>query len=205
MKYLTCCLMIIMTVTFCGCSGDNNATIDNWDAHLSDEAKDNTEDSHYSDLTNWTVLPFVDAFGDETSGTYIGSSEISGSFSNTATNNSDLTVFVFYDEQFGFSFRLLEYGNHKATFLASDNPHLYFKLDESTYILSFVKGRLTNSDLSISDPEFQTKSASLFRDTLLSGGSLPCVIINHNSEYSFTIDGSGFSEALHSLETAKSR
>lgn len=74
---------------------------------------------------HWTEEFYVDDFGDPTSSNYIRGI-FDGTFSNSATTGSDLTVCFFMDKNLAsasydmFTIRLLEYGNHKASFIGCD-------------------------------------------------------------------------------------
>jgi len=63
----------------------------------------------------WEIKPFVDEFNMPIEETYIVSEIIQGTFSNSATTNSDLLAVVFCEEFEGFleiKIRLVEYGRN---------------------------------------------------------------------------------------------
>ena len=66
---------------------------------------------------DWLVGNYVDDFGDPTGETYIYTVS-TGTFSNTATSGSDLTVGIYYQPD-AFKIRLLEYNNTKAIYYSS--------------------------------------------------------------------------------------
>jgi len=152
--------------------------------------------------SQWTVEHFVDEFGDETENMYVRSKMISGYFSNTATSHSELTVYVYYEKGDYIKFRLLEYGNHKATHLSSDKITLRFKIDGETYSMTLKGGSDLSGDVytSATMNEYDKKDFSILKDALLSGEVFPCYIkIGNSSEYHFTVDGLGFALALDEI------
>ena len=118
--------------------------------------------------TNWEVDYYVDEFGDKTNDAYVRG-EFHGTFSNSATNGSSLTVYVYMDKDKPnrIAFRLLEYDSHKATAISSDKVTLKIKTEiGTTYSYS-----LSNSggDFYCIDSALKTK--------VFSNEQLSCVII----------------------------
>ncbi len=91
--------------------------------------------------SNWKIDYFVDDFGDPTDKVFLRIKPVSGTFSNTATSSSSLTVILIFEPYFvdpaninrdstgkittlkgnsKLSFRLLEYDDHIATYASSD-------------------------------------------------------------------------------------
>ena len=70
---------------------------------------------------NWEIGYYVDDFGDKTNDSYVIGT-FTGTFSNSATSGSRLTVYVYLDPVYPSitQIRLLEYGSSKATFLSSE-------------------------------------------------------------------------------------
>lgn len=82
---------------------------------------------------HWTEEFYADDFGDPTSSSYIRGI-FDGTFSNSATTGSDLTVCFFMDKNLDsasydmFTIRLLEYGNHKVSFIGCDEWDISIKV-----------------------------------------------------------------------------
>ena len=82
------------------------------------------------DNGTWTLEQSVDDFGDK-SGNPVIQSEVTGTFSNTATSESDLKVIAYIisddtgtivgEGKYVLAFRLFEYGDHVATYISSDD------------------------------------------------------------------------------------
>ena len=161
--------------------------------------------------SQWDVRYFVDEFGDETDEAYVQCKKITGTFSNTATSNSRLYVYVSFEEgnyKGGFiSFRLLEYGSHKATHFSSERIEFMFKIEENgesvTHYMTLTAGSDMSSDVYTWEEqnEYDIDDFHAFIDALKSEQTFPCRIdIGDSSEYHFTIDGTGFEEAVIEME-----
>ena len=142
----------------------------------------------------WEVMQFVDAFGDvdESGDKYICSS-FSGSFSNTATIDSDLSgeVFALRGEslgQFEIRFRLFEYGKNKAIYYDDEIITLLVKVDNEIEEYSLV-GDSPNGDLRLVD------EANKFYNYLYDGEDLRCIINIGSSEYHFDLISGNFADA----------
>ena len=139
----------------------------------------------------WTIGEYVDDFGDGTGEKYIKSIS-KGTFSNTATNGSDLRVITFFDlETEVFSFRLLEYNESKATYFDNDRLRILFKFGDEIEEYSLY-GTPLNGDLRLR----KAKEENVLFNNLDNGNDARCVIYIASSKYSFTISSDGFSDAL---------
>lgn len=149
------------------------------------------------EASQWTVEYFVDDFGDKTDSSYVRSKMINGSFSNTATTNSTLSVYVYYEPGDYIKFRLFEYGSHKATHLSSETISLAFKVDGETHYMMLKSENSLNGDIYASS---KTGGFDILKKALISEELFPCVIkIGSTSEYHFSIDGTGFLLALNEM------
>jgi len=177
--------------------------------------------------TSWEIQYFVDEFGDPTDSAYmVGTFE--GSFSNSATSNSELLVYLYYySSENDFAFRLGEYGDSLANYYSDDLMTIHMKLDGETYAVELF-GTAPTGDLyfydTISDRGLLEESVVLFTDeremvsekfinALRAGETIPCYIIigtetDHmnqvlagtgGSKYSFEIEGKGFADVEASL------
>ena len=152
----------------------------------------------------WTINHYVDDFGDETGGIYL-SATFDGVFSNTATTNSPLKVVVYYvpggvmsaDE---FSFRLLEYNDTRATYTNNSDTTIKVKVDDDIYATSLY-GIAPNGDVSLfNNFEERLMCFNAIFDTLTAAEKdVRCIIEIDHSEYSFTMEGSGFADGVEQL------
>lgn len=159
----------------------------------------------------WYTRHFVDEFGDETDKVYVESEKIAGTFSNTATTNSNLSVYVSFEESNYkgdfISFRLLEYGRSKATHLSSESIDLAFKIDNAgsseTHYLTLTSSSDISSDVYTWEElnDYDVDDFHALINAMDEGQTFPCVIyIGKSSEYHFTIDGYGFADAVFEME-----
>ena len=154
----------------------------------------------------WEIVDIVDDFGDKTGDSCIVGTFL-GSFSNTATSDSDLTVNVIIyplgdpvtiDGQYAnkpvvMFIRLLEYGTVPATYLESD-------LEAVRYLgyVATVKTRVAGVDASYEftgsppngDFKFQG-DGGIFRD-LHDGNDVNTIIDIGSSKYKFVMNCEGF-------------
>lgn len=173
---------------------------------------------------SWENTEVVDEFGDATGESAIRS-VVSGTFSNTATAESDLTVVVFitmdvpaYSSDFisdnatlirntltyptsayNVQFRLLEYDKTPATHLKSDNMILKTKVGEDVeeYILI---GNEDNSDLLVNPvimgkTGFERNGELLLKD-LYEGNDVRCIVEIGSSKYKFTLEAGNFQKII---------
>lgn len=154
---------------------------------------------------NWSVDQTVDEFGDITdSSDTLVRTPISGDFSNTATSSSELTGYVFVERYSGgtntaFVFRLLEYGNHQATFTSSDvDEGIVLKVKIGDTISEYpLTGEAPNGDLYLLD-YYGDRLFNLLYDGC---EDIRCIITIGSSQYNLTIEYGNFAdvceEAFH--------
>ena len=175
-------------------------------------------------IGSWENTEVVDEFGDATGESAIRS-VVSGTFSNTATDESDLTVVAFitmcvpaYSSDFisdnatlisntltyptsayNVQFRLLEYDKTPATHLKSDNMILKTKVGEDVeeYILI---GNEDNSDLLVNPvimgkTGFERNGELLLKD-LYEGNDVRCIVEIGSSKYKFTLEAGNFQKII---------
>lgn len=173
---------------------------------------------------SWENTEVVDEFGDATGESAIRS-VVSGTFSNTATAESNLTVVAFitmgvpaYSSDFisdnatlirntltyptsayNVQFRLLEYDKTPATHLKSDNMILKTKVGEDVeeYILI---GNEDNSDLLVNPvimgvTGFERNGELLLKD-LYEGNDVRCIVEIGSSKYKFTLEAGNFQKII---------
>lgn len=172
----------------------------------------------------WYLSHTVDEFGDE-SGNPVIQSEITGTFSNTATAESELKVMAYIvsddtgtivgEGKYALAFRLFEYGDHVATYLSSDSKILKTKIGDTVteYDLS---GSAPNGDLYVdvnaSVSSLKTKEDIenfLYGKTsnygeeiakqLVDGNDIKCVINIGSSKYNFVLEAGNIKDAFEEL------
>lgn len=173
---------------------------------------------------SWENTEVVDEFGDATGESAIRS-VVSGTFSNTATAASDLTVMAFitmgvpaYSSDFisdnatlisntltyptsayNVQFRLLEYDKTPATHLKSDNMILKTKVGEDVEEYTLI-GNEDNSDLLVNpvimgETGFERNGELLLKD-LYEGNDVRCIVEIGSSKYKFTLESGNFQKII---------
>lgn len=153
---------------------------------------------------HWTEEFYVDDFGDPTSSSYIRGI-FDGTFSNSATTGSYLTVCFFMDKNLAsasydmFTIRLLEYGNHKVSFIGCDEWDVSIKVkvdgvvsEDEPYLL------LTDSGEMVIDRGSPLFSAII--DALEADKEIAFVITvggYGTDTYRFNIDANGLADIPH--------
>lgn len=136
--------------------------------------------------SNWKTGTYVDEFGDSTDSNYIIGT-FTGTFSNTATTKSDLTVFVYLEPTLdAIQFRLVEYGSNIAEFDSYDSATLKTK-DSS--------GNVKEYDL-IPYGDLYSLDVSLVQ-SVVTNEELSFVITEGSSTYWFSTDNLGLSDLLN--------
>ena len=173
---------------------------------------------------SWENTEVVDEFGDATGESAIRS-VVSGTFSNTATATSDLTVMAFitmgvpaYSSDFisdnatlisntltyptsayNVQFRLLEYDKTPATHLKSDNMILKTKVGEDVEEYTLI-GNEDNSDLLVNpvimgETGFERNGELLLKD-LYEGNDVRCIVEIGSSKYKFALESGNFQKII---------
>lgn len=156
--------------------------------------------------SDWEIDYYVDDFGDPTDTAFVRGI-FSGTFSNTATSASDLTVVVFYDPANDiFSFRLLEYDRVRATYSASEEDEIVFKIKTGDTISEgTLKGVAPNEDLYLGggdDTDTMLRRillSMLIKNILKTGLDVRCIIEIGSAKYNFKMTGTGFDDRLTEL------
>ena len=200
-KALSLLLALVMCLSLCACGGSNSSnevpTTEATQPPTTEATEPSTTEATepvVEESTSWVLDYYVDEFGDKTDTPHI-KCVIEGDFSNTATASSDLTVVVFYDfkSEFPFSFRLLEYGDHKATYLSGDEITFKMKIDDKVTTTELV-GLAPNGDMVFSPNDF-TQGDLLHTLLPKDAQDVRCIITIGNSKYNFTIPSAGFRDS----------
>ena len=81
--------------------------------HLKNEAREICKEKRKRiSRSGWELKNYIDNFGDNTSSKYIVNTKTKGIFSNSATSNSKLGVYIFVKNHKSNSIRLFEYDGH---------------------------------------------------------------------------------------------
>lgn len=195
MKKLIIFIFSVLTLVSC-VQKTNNST----DLTTNDSTKANltvNSTSTTNSLGIWTISHYVDEFGEPTKdGFILGSTQ--GTFSNSATEGSDLNVDLLIDNESKISIQLYEYaGSNPVKSGISENYRIKIKSsDGNTATLNAYNGsdRLT----------LDKKDSKILSSFLLKGGKLSFYIVEvseySSSNYKFEInDTSGFDKALSQL------
>lgn len=187
-KYLALALSAVMAMSFCACNGTT------------------VQISQNSSETNmWEVRHYVDEFKEETNRKYV-SAIFYGTFSNSATNGSDLMVKILVDDDPSVSFIkdpsvsfvLYEYGYNQVHFVGQNITYtIAFKLGDGsrkTFAGSIADGSdriyITGSNydgiLSILESGEYTKAYIEIEDVLV-------------STYNFDVATAGFKDKFDEL------
>lgn len=154
----------------------------------------------------WKMGYVLDDFGDQTDEVCVVG-RFSGTFSNSATTDSDLEVEVIYNcsstrgGDSYFTIHLLEYCKKMPTFYSDDNPTLKVKIGDEIYEESLEYNTLGSDLWLVNRESFRSECYSPVFETLSDNTSdIRCVITAWKSTYEFTLEGSGFSSALLEAE-----
>lgn len=188
-------IMVICCLSLFGCKKEK-------------DDKNNTTENTTEEViltTNWTTDYLTDDFGDTTNEKCIYCI-CEGTFSNTATTDSPLIVYAYFDPinlgnddySGSLSFRLLEYTNTKATYLSSDNIILKIKIGEQSYSEELI-GSSPNGDVylyhDMGGSDFTSELYSPIQKALDNNEDVRCIIEIGSSSYNFTLSGEGFADA----------
>jgi hypothetical protein len=148
----------------------------------------------------WRVKHYVDEFGAETKNGYVGNAEpIKGTFSNSATQDSDLIVSLLIDKDLGISIKLYEYA-HNNPVKAYDYDDYEVNVKDKNGKAYHLRGTNYKSDRLTLDK----LGAKQLHAALLKGGKLQFVIRESDTPtnvYNFTIDNAaGYLDARKQLK-----
>lgn len=191
-KALSLVLALVLCLSLCAC-GNGNTT-----PNVTETAE--SSPSSATEQNVWKYAQIVDEFGDvitDSNQTSIYTS-VSGDFSNTATNSSELSGSVFVVKTVGSGstdwsvyFRLLEYGSSPVTYHADDDLILKIKVDDTIEEYTLT-GVAPNGDLRLGEDKIGNNP---IYDYLYDGKDVRCVIYIGNSKYNFTVESNGFVNA----------
>ncbi len=140
----------------------------------------------------WSVEHYVDEFGEPTKQGYISNTNfIQGTFSNTATQNSDLNVTFLISNSSKISFQLYEY--------AKNNPVKAYSSESYTVMIQDKDGKRYKLEaVNYSDRlTFDSYSSKQVHNILLKGGSIKFKVIENETtttQYEFSISNADWYE-----------
>lgn len=165
------------------------------------EEKERIRLANLNNTGMWSINHYVDEFGEFTDGGYITNTKvIKGTFSNTATQDSDLNVRFLISSSSDISIKLFEY--------AGDNPVKAFSDDYYKVLVQDNDGnRIKLTAVNYSDRFSLGKSESKkLHTSLMKGGKLKFLIYdndNSTTQYQFTIyNANWYENAYKKLTTS---
>lgn len=211
MKKMTAMLLVLIMVfslCACGASDDNTSSsiselstvkseeleIDVATEIIIESVQEPSPEPAYAPV--WSIEMSTDEFGDvtEDSVEFI-SGVFQGTFSNTATTGSDLTVVVNFVRKPGYDsyaalIALREYNSTNATYLSSDTITFKMKID-GEIIEDTMIGSAPNGSVCLGKAEYSWSGDMLF-NALYAGKDVRCIITIGSSEYNFTVMSENF-------------
>ena len=157
-----------------------------------EEAENTEEVSAVETQSAWSLVEIVDEFGDATGNQKV-CSLIQGSFSNSATTDSDLSVTAVFDSGI-LELKLLEYGNIPVSAFSSDDLALKVKICDYVY----------EYPVYFADPFFivettQNEMPTALPTALLGGQEVKVVLYVGTSKYDFVMDGQGLMKTMDEM------
>lgn len=204
-------LIILILIGSCVGCGSNNSPATDETQGTQETQESSTAATEFEEI-HWTEEYYVDEFNDPTDEKYIRGA-FEGTFSNSATSSSYLAVYFFMDKELTlgtgflnddvFRIRLVEYGNHKASFLGAeaDDVQIKIKVDDvitegTAYYIDPQNGEIYISRNSLSNNVFAD-----FMDAMENEENVSFVITVNSygtlSTYRFDVDANGLSEIEH--------
>ena len=153
----------------------------------------------------WMIKYFVDDFGDPTDQGYIGSQywkDVKGTFSNSATSNSNLNVFIMIRSSRDISVKLYEYaGNNPVKAYSTDEYSISIK--DSNGIKHSLTGIIyEGGDRIYFDRGSNKNHISKMHNILMNEGEVSVVITENQyglSTYKFKFNANGYKNVFNEL------
>ena len=202
MKKAICLLLtLVMCLSLGACGSEKNSAGIETPAVVG-PAKENTGSEA------WSLELSTDEFGDITNDSVPFLANISqGTFSNSATGGSDLTVVTSFMKKPGYNhyialFDLKEYNDHSATFYEYDTVTIKIKIGEKVIsdrlaVTSSLTGNSADRTLSWGAAEYTWGGDFLF-NALYDGEDVRCIITSGSSEYKFTLESGNLQSLCNS-------
>lgn len=155
-----------------------------------------SSDKSGNGLGDWEIGHYVDEFQEETEEKYIKQSAL-GTFSNSATTNSDLVAHILVDKN-DIRLRLQEYGRSYA----KDDESIRFRIKSGDSLVTELR-MWVNRDGYVEFLSYNKKMQDSLKNILLRGGEVKFSgVIDHygKSTYHFTFNADKFQNALKELD-----
>ena len=153
----------------------------------------------------WTIRYFVDDFGDPTDEGYIGTEyfrDVKGTFSNSATNNSELNVFIMMSSLRNIGVKLYEYKSNNPV-KAFSNDSYSINVKDSKGVKHSLTGMMyEGGDRVFIDRGTRKNHISKMHNILMNGGEISVVMTNNDyglSTYKFKFNADGYKNAFNQL------
>lgn len=206
MKYKSIiCGIVILLIASSYLSGDNDNILEEKELEEVERKEAEANEKERIRLANinntgmWVLGYYVDMFGEPTGDRYITNRDlISGTFSNTATQNSELNVEILITNKKNMAIILYEYAMNNPVKTNTLIVYTIYVKDNEGNILE-LEGRNSIDKIHIS-PWFSLQ----LHDLLIKGGSLAFRIIDNErttSNYIFKIQNADFYENAYSILT----
>ena len=154
---------------------------------------------------DWKINYYVDDFGDKTNTGYITNiTPIIGTFSNSATTNSDLSVRILVSDSSSVDIILNEYGTMRVKAYSAQAYSVKIKLDDNSVATCWAHMDKNSDRLSVdSKVNFwgNPKGESKLHNILMNNNDISIVIKEPNSltEYKFSFENIGYSNIYNNL------
>ena len=153
-------------------------------------------DKSENGLGDWEISNYVDEFQEKTDEKYIKQTVL-GTFSNSATTNSDLLAHILIDKD-NIRLRLQEYGSNYA----KDDESIRFRIKSGDSLVTELR-MWVNRDGYVEFLSYDKKMQDSLKNILLRGGEVKFSgVIDHygKSTYHFTFNADKFQNALKELD-----
>lgn len=204
-KTLSLLLVIAMLLSMCACGASGDSTELSAQEVSTVEVEETPEEiiettpetePEPTPESTWSIVHSTDEFGDVTEDSIpLIAGVFEGSFSNTATSDSDLTVVVNFMKKGDYNhyialIDLKEYNDTNATYYSSDTITFKMKVGDEI-IEDTMTGNPPNESVCLGVSEYSWGGDFLY-NALYEGEDVRCIITIGSSEYNFTVTSDNF-------------
>ena len=198
-KIIFAFLIVAMLITLCACNNDISSDIeDDTTTQASEDSSSETETTETPEEEiqgDWVIKNYVDEFNEPTLTKYITTkSKLTGTFSNTATNNSELKANILVDST-KISIMLYEYGRNQVKSNSNDDYKITIKYG---YKKVEISGMMNLDRIHIWGNSKQEMITALS-----SGKTVSLYIVNKDRKtttYLFSVESSNFADAYDEIK-----
>lgn len=194
-KILPLCIAVAISISTVAYGNVENVTATKTSETIDSEISAESDTKPIEKKNYWKCISAVDEFGDPTNNSVVASL-VEGTFSNTATNDSELNVTVYFESPY-LVFHMLEYDDTPISYISSDELLLKAKIEENVFEYT-LSGQAPSSDLYVSLMT-DTGIANELGNALLGGANIKCVIYVGSSKYNFELNGSGLADTIDQM------